>query len=425
MENKVKKLEFYFDAEISGDWGEDEPGSDTPVKVRCIRGADIESINTSHIEGIPIRYIKSSSDDKYLTPRDIVVEISGGSPTQSTGRSALVPSYVFQNSDSPIVCSNFCRALRVKDSHDPQFVFYALTNVYSQGSFFNFEGKTSGIKNLDLKAALNKIPTLKFDITDQKKISTILAAIDNLIHTNRLLQDELLRISQTIYEHWFIQYDFPSDDGKPYSSSGGTLKQDSKIKRSLPSFWSVEKLSSVLNTSLGGTPSTDRRDYWSGDIPWINSGEVDQTPVLITEKKITEAGLKNSASKLLPKHTVLLSIVRHLRVSFLSMDACTSQSVVGIEENEKLKHPYIYFSVLKDIPRLMSRRTGAQQPHINKDEVDISYIVIPDDKTLKSFNNLVLPMFETIENKARENKGLLELKNWLLPLLMNGQAKVN
>jgi type I restriction enzyme S subunit len=199
-----------------------------------------------------------------------------------------------------------------------------------------------------------------------------------------------------------------------------------QLKRNIPDKWQVSTIGKTFRTDLGGTPSTKKSEYWNtGSIAWVNSGEVSSFPVTHTELKITDVGLKNSAAKLLPKHTVILSIVRHIRVSYLAMSASTNQSVVSIQESETIKYPYIYLSILRDVPRLMSLRTGAQQPHINKEEVDNSFIVVPEESILHAYNELSLPIFQKIEDIAIENNQLKELRDWLMPLLITGQLTVN
>lgn len=111
-------------------------------------------------------------------------------------------------------------------------------------------------------------------------------------------------------------------------------------------------------------------------------------------------------------------------MSFLAVHASTSQSVVGIEENKLIKFPYIYLSVLRDIPRLMSIRSGAQQPHINKEQVDDSLIIVPNKKVMEAFNKFSIPLFQQIETMSMETQKLVELRDWLLPMLMNGQVTV-
>jgi len=134
---------------LGGDWGKD---SQTPLEaeeVRCIRGADIPSLQNFGYGKMPIRYIKASSAEKRsLRPGTIVVEISGGSPTQSTGRAVLATSDWLQGMQTPVVASNFCRAITAKSEAEAVWLYFALRRLYDQNVFLNYENGTTGIKNL-------------------------------------------------------------------------------------------------------------------------------------------------------------------------------------------------------------------------------------------------------------------------------------
>jgi type I restriction enzyme S subunit len=123
----------------------------------------------------------------------------------------------------------------------------------------------------------------------------------------------------------------------------------------------------------------------------------------------------------------MLSITRHLRPSILGIDACANQSVVGIYEKGGIKSYFLYPYLQNEIPRLMAMRSGAQQPHINKEVVDKSLILTPPDSSgiLNSYNKEVGSLYDLIINNAFQNQKLTELRDWLLPMLMNGQVKVN
>jgi type I restriction enzyme S subunit len=140
--------------------------------------------------------------------------------------------------------------------------------------------------------------------------------------------------------------------------------------------------------------------------------------------KITDKAILKSATQLLPKGTVLLSITRHLRPTILGIDACANQSVVGIKENGLLKSVYLYPYIKNEIPRFMSLRTGAQQPHINIDIVDESLIIVPTQTVLEKYNEQVSGFYESIMYNAKQSNELRALRDWLLPMLMTGQAVV-
>ena len=107
--------------------------------------------------------------------------------------------------------------------------------------------------------------------------------------------------------------------------------------QAIPTGWEVKRLGKVLKTALGGTPLTKEPNYWlNGDIPWLNSGEISNFPIISSEKCVTQAGIDSSAASLLPKGSVVVSIVRYIRPSILAIDTCANQSVLGIYESDKL-----------------------------------------------------------------------------------------
>ena len=145
---EVKQISHWIKADKSGDWGKEQQEGNYTVKVNCVRGADINAINLQGNIETPIRFILAKNEHKFLSPFDFVVEISGGSPTQSTGRLAPISQYVLDRFDLPLICSNFCKAISLKDtSYFYQFAFM-WSDVYKNNILFGWEGKTSGIKNL-------------------------------------------------------------------------------------------------------------------------------------------------------------------------------------------------------------------------------------------------------------------------------------
>ena len=132
----------------SGDWGKDE-NENGLMKVSCIRGADINELNN-----LPVRYISNKHKERLLSPDDIVIEISGGSPTQSTGRIALITDGVLKRNNNQVICSNFCHCYVLEDKLFAEYFYYLWSSLYDNGNMFNYEGKTSGIKNFIADAFL-------------------------------------------------------------------------------------------------------------------------------------------------------------------------------------------------------------------------------------------------------------------------------
>lgn len=186
-------LSDYIGSNNTGDWGFDEPAKKKSIKVGCIRGADIVKLND-----LPIRYIKDNNTSKLLSAWDIVIEVSGGSPTQATGRSAFVTPGVLKRNGGNLTCSNFCHAFTMKDYKASAYFYFMWRMFYDNNNMFNFEGKTSGIKNFMTDTFLaNKwldVPTALLGLFFER-VKVIYEQIDNNIEEINALskqRDELL-----------------------------------------------------------------------------------------------------------------------------------------------------------------------------------------------------------------------------------------
>ena len=190
---EVKPLETFISKNNTGDWGADAPAKNQTLEVGCIRGADIVALSD-----LPKRYIKNNNESKLLSNWDMVIEVSGGSPTQSTARCAYITPGVIERNGGRITCSNFCHAFSFKDYHDSAYFFFTWKLFYDNDIMFNYEGKTSGIKNFMTETFLanewTKPPKPLIDVFFEQ-IKTIYAKIDNSIAEITTLtrqRDELL-----------------------------------------------------------------------------------------------------------------------------------------------------------------------------------------------------------------------------------------
>lgn len=153
----VKNLEFFIDNTIGGDWGVSIPNGNYTKEVICIRGTDIPNFKIGQLGDSPKRYILSQNyKDKLLSSGQLVIEISGGSPIQSTGRSTLILDEHIKYAESPLICSNFCRALSLKDSLYCGFFYSYINYLYKGDVLFNFENSTIGLKNFNLNGFLSE-----------------------------------------------------------------------------------------------------------------------------------------------------------------------------------------------------------------------------------------------------------------------------
>ncbi|MBK9480891.1 MAG: restriction endonuclease subunit S [Bacteroidetes bacterium] len=156
---KVTKMAEWIVSDKS-EIGERKKQKEITSKVTCIRGTDINSLNGLKDTKQPIRYILEKNLFKALNSHDLIVEISGGSPTQSTGRMAYITDATLKRFDTPLICSNFCKAISIKDKKLLYNFVYYWNSLYDSGAFFGYEGKTSGIKNLLFDSFVNSYYTV-------------------------------------------------------------------------------------------------------------------------------------------------------------------------------------------------------------------------------------------------------------------------
>lgn len=145
---EVKTLAKWIKNDKSGDWGKETEEGNYQLKVSCVRGADLNGLKGNGELIPPTRFILANNSNKLLENHDLIVEISGGSPTQSTGRMAFITEETLQRFPNPLICSNFCKALTLKEEKYLYNFVYQWNRLYDNGVLFGWEGKTSGIKNL-------------------------------------------------------------------------------------------------------------------------------------------------------------------------------------------------------------------------------------------------------------------------------------
>lgn len=187
-----------IDHTISGDWGKDAPTGNYTEMVYCIRGADIPEVKAGNKGKMPTRYILPKNyTAKKLVDGDIVVEISGGSPTQSTGRAAPVSESLLGRYDRGMVCTNFCKAIKPKQGYS-MLVYHYWQHLYDAGVFFGYENGTTGIKNLDINGFIDTEKIVIPPLEIVARFDTFCQAIANKVYANGLENERLANLRDTL-----------------------------------------------------------------------------------------------------------------------------------------------------------------------------------------------------------------------------------
>lgn len=414
---------------ITGDWGEEIYSDVNPYRVACVRGADIVPIDNNDFKHLPIRYVgKQSFETKCLQAGDIVVEKSGGSPTQSTGRVAFISQELI-DAVGPIVCSNFCVAFRVKKDWNPLYVFYYIQFMYNNGVFFNFEGKTSGIKNLQIEAAYHAIPIKDVEKERQDNIVTVLDIIHKKIILNKQINQNLEALVKQLFEYWFVQFDFPDKNGRPYKSSGGKMVWNEQLKKEIPEGWENKTVNNLAEVFNGATPSTTVENNYGGEIVWITPKDLSdqkQKFVYRGERNITQIGYDSCSTHILPLNTILMSSRAPIGLlAITKAELCTNQGFKNLVPKESNTATYLYYYLQTYIKQIEQLGTGTTFKEVSREDILKFSILKPNDNILENWEARVNVINEKQLEIQKENENLIKQCNEILPLLMNGQVSVN
>ncbi len=384
--------------------------------IRFIAGAsdikyhDVDFTNCTFISEVDYKQIHRYYQ---IQANDVLLTIVG-----TIGNAAIV-----KRSDLPFSLQRSIAILRSGVRLHYDYLFYWLVSPRFKQMLSSTINPTAqpGIYLKELGKLKIPLPSL----TEQAAIAKILSDLDSKIELNNQMNATLEAMAQAIFKHWFIDFEFPDENGKPYKSSGGKMV-DSEFG-GVPEGWHISKVGKELQTVLGGTPSTRKKEYWTnGDIPWINSGKVNEFRIIEPSAYITKDALDSSATKLMPKGTTVIAITGATlgQVSIIESEMCGNQSVIGIIHNKSISPEYIYFWIKTHITELISNQTGGAQQHINKDNVNSLDLLVPLDYIMKCFIEKIRPIFNQISNNCSESLNLSKIRDTILPKLMSGQIRV-
>ena len=281
--------------------------------------------------------------------------------------------------------------------------------------------------------SISDICNLKFDlpsIENQRKIITILKDLDYKITINRQINDNLEAMAKQLYDYWFVQFDFPNDEGKPYKSSGGKMIWNDQLKREIPEGWNVVNLIDFAEIKNGATPSTATPLNYGGDIIWITPKDLsDQQSKFVYrgERNISQLGYDSCSTNLLPANSVLLSSRAPIGlVSIAKAELCTNQGFKNLVPHDANNSLYLYYYIKYHIRQIEQLGTGTTFKEVSREDLCKFPILMPCN-TL-GYLLWVERMTQIADEQfilTKEIATLTKQRDELLPLLMNGQVSVN
>lgn len=317
--------------------------------------------------------------------------------------------------------------LRAKENIDERFLYYlSISPEFRKQAISLMEG-TSGRKRVN-ENALKISDFLIPDLEEQRKIANILSAIDDKIQTNNQINQELEAMANSLYDYWFIQFDFPDQNGKPYKSSGGKMVYHPELKREIPEGWGVENLRDFESKIITGkTPSRANSDNFGGEIPFITIGDIrGNTFIYSTSESLTDLGASVQQNKYLPEGSLCVSCIATVgEIGFTTEWSHTNQQINSIVFEDETNRYYLYFALKNYFENAnASAKTGNTFANMNKEDFSGIRIILPNKEIKNNFQEISEPYFAQIKCLQGQNQELTQLRDWLLPMLMNGQVKV-
>ena len=334
--------------------------------------------------------------------------------------------YVDKNHEGWMFSGRCIRVRADKNKVNPRYLSY----YFKQNSFKKM------MMNLAVGATMPSLNTkimnsIELDLLpreNQDKIANILSAIDDKIQINNQINQELEAMAKTLYDYWFVQFDFPDQNGNPYKSSGGKMVYNPELKREIPEGWGVVTLGDFESKIITGkTPSRANSDNFGGEIPFITIGDIrGNTFIYSTSESLTDLGASVQQNKYLPEGSLCVSCIATVgEIGFTTEWSHTNQQINSIVFEDETNRYYLYFALKNYFENAnASAKTGNTFANMNKEDFSGIRIILPNKEIKNNFHEISEPYFAQIKCLQGQNQELTQLRDWLLPMLMNGQVKV-
>ena len=399
MELKKYKLADIAKIEISG---VDKKTIEGEIPVRLCNFVDVYynwAITKEKAKSFMVASAKQTEIDKCSIGKGMVAITKDSETRDDIG----VATYIADDFDN-VVLGYHC-ALIIPNSAvvDGKYLNAFMHTRYIQ-KYFENNASGSGQRYTLSNDTIGNIPVLLPSIDEQHTIGKVLADIDRKIELNKRINDNLEAMAKQLYDYWFVQFDFPNEEGKPYKSSGGAMVWNEKLKREIPQGWDFCFLEDLLTIRNG----RDHKHLADGIYPVYGSGG--------EMRKVSEY-LYDGESVLMPRKGSLNNIM-YVNEAFWTVDTMF-YSEMKLSNCAK----YIYYTI-KDID-FTRWDSGTGVPSMTSSTLYSIKLVKPQNKTLKKFDEMISPLFEHMKQISEQNVVLTKQRDELLPLLMNGQATVN
>jgi len=313
--------------------------------------------------------------------------------------------------------------ITAKDGYDIDYISYSIEIALSHLKKIAQGSQTKFLT----KQILDSFIIADRDLQAQKDIVKILKPIDDkFINNNRelMILEEMVK---TIYDYWFVQFDFPDANGRPYKTSGGKMEWNETLSREIPAGWEVGQVCDLGEVIAGGTPSTEHPEYFTSEgIAWITPKDMsllDGKYIFHGGTDISEEGLKNSSAKLMPAGSVVYTTRAPIGyVAIAGNDVCTNQGFKSVVPKKDFGTEFVYYTLKSLEVHFKNVGNGSTFSEVSKETFSTVPICIPSKEVIINFMGKVDKLSDMQKKAQLENRKLIALRDFLLPMLMNGQV---
>ena len=371
-----------------------------------IRSQNIYNLEFSH-EGLA--HITEDAAKKLngvaVQKDDVLINITG----DSVARTCMVPDAVL-----PARVNQHVAIVRPDSNRlNPRFLNYYLASPYMQSLMLGLAVGKGASRNAMTKDMLANFDILCPPIEIQESIVGILSTYDALIENNQKQIKLLEEAAQRLYKEWFVDLRFPGHE-------------NTKITDGIPEGWRKYKFSDITSIMSGGTPKTDVKEFYNGNIPFYTPKDSgDSFFAFDTITHISQSGLDNCNSQLYPVNTIIITARGTVgKTTILAVPMAMNQSCYALKCDELNSPYYLFFSLKNEVAALKTMSNGGVFNTIIVKTFDSICLIAPTQDVLNMFEASVSPIMEQIKTKARQNIILTEARDRLLPKLMSGEIEL-
>ena len=393
----------------------DKKSVDGQIKVRLCNFTDVY-YNWAITQEMYDSFMKATATNSQIENLSISKGMVAITKDSETKYDIGVSAYIADDFDD-VVLGYHCVLIKPnKDLLSGKYLNVIFHSSYAQ-KYFENHASGSGQRYTLSKELIEDMRIPYVAIEDQNKIGDIFSKIDRKIEINKQINDNLEKQAKLLYEYWFTQFDFPDENGKPYRSSNGKMVWNEQLKRDIPEGWEVKSLAEILQKN------TDVFDYKSTQ-PAVDLSIMPSNSIAISQLNSSDSFSTNLFE--MKKGDILFGSIRPYlhKAGFAPFDGVVAGTVHSFRVKNNQDYNFALMTVSRDnfFNYAVNVSSGTKMPVVSSDSI-LDYKVPYNNKIVNRYNKI--PLISIISSLIQENQKLISLRDWLLPMLMNGQATIS